>query len=400
MIIDLGYTPAQAEVFFENQDAKFKLVPKGRRLGFTRGSSQACIEFMLDRECKILWGDTIHDNIIKYVERYWLPVLNKNKILFNWNQQRKEMRIGNSICDFRSSDNPDNWEGFGYNKIFLNEAGIILRKDYLWYNAVLPMLLDFPDSQCIIGGTPKGKLSVYWDLQQRALAGERGFWSKTYTSYDNPLLSIAEIDEMKKQMPSSVVQQEIYGEFVDPTGAIMRREWIQMRDVDYTQLDVVMGVDLAISTKTSADYTAIVVGCQDKEGNLFIIDAFRDRLTFNETKKKIIEYAERYNVVKVGIEQVAYQAAMVQELVRTTKLPVRKITPKDAGGGDKVTRFLNLATRYEHGYVFHSRNLIPEFERELVSFTGSRLDDHDDFVDAATYMYFLAKKPQSKILAW
>lgn len=400
MNINFTYTAAQNEIFFENTDARFKLVPKGRRLGFTRGASQACIEYMLESDCKILWGDTIHDNIIKYVERYWIEVLRKNKIQFGWNQQRKEMKIGGSVCDFRSADNPDNWEGFGYNKIILNEAGIILKRAYLWYNAVLPMLLDYPDSQCITGGTPKGKLTVYWDLQKRALAGEKGYWTKTYTSYDNPFLSIAEIDAMKEQMPSCVVQQEIYGEFVDPTGAILKREWIKYKNVDYTKYPVVMGVDLAISQKNSADYTAIVVGCQDEDNNVYIIDVFRDRMTFNQTKMKIIQMAERYDVYRIGVEQVAYQAAMVQELVRTTKLPVRKITPKDAGGGDKVTRFLNLAIRYEHGYVYHATNLIPDFDREMVSFSGTNADEHDDMVDAATYMYALSSKKPMVPLSW
>ena len=40
------------------------------------------------------------------------------------------------VSDFRSVDRPENIEGFGYDKAFLNEAGIILRDEYLWYNAI------------------------------------------------------------------------------------------------------------------------------------------------------------------------------------------------------------------------------------------------------------------------
>ena len=43
-------------------------------------------------------------------------------------------------------------------KIFLNEAGIILKNNYLYTNTILPMLMDYPDSQLIAAGVPKGKI--------------------------------------------------------------------------------------------------------------------------------------------------------------------------------------------------------------------------------------------------
>ena len=77
--------------------------------------------------------------------------------MWNWRKQQKILEINGAYIDFRSIDNPENLEGMGYDKGFLNEAGIILKNEYLWNNAIKPMFWDFPNVKVVIGGTPKGK---------------------------------------------------------------------------------------------------------------------------------------------------------------------------------------------------------------------------------------------------
>jgi len=216
--VDLTYTRAQSKIFFES-NARRRIVTKGRRLGFTRGASQAFVEFMLEKPSTMMWGDTVNGNIDRYIERYWTPALQQlPKELWDYKKQEKKMFIGESVCDFRSADNPANWEGFGYDVILLNEAGIILKNPYLYENAVRPMLLDSPESILIAGGTPKGKTPpVFHDLYQMGINGQQGFQSFQFSTYDNPYLHRSEIDAMISEMSDVVIRQEIYGEFVDTT---------------------------------------------------------------------------------------------------------------------------------------------------------------------------------------
>lgn len=132
--LNYTYTKAQAEIFFPANPAKYTIVSKGRRLGATRGAAQACIEDLLDKKGPWLWVDTVNPNIDRYFERYFVPAL--KGIDYNWNKQKRELNIYGQWCDFRSADRPENIEGFGYRKIFLNEAGIILEDDYLYDNAL------------------------------------------------------------------------------------------------------------------------------------------------------------------------------------------------------------------------------------------------------------------------
>ena len=90
----------------------------------------------------------------------------------------------------------------------------------------------------------------------------------------------------------------------------------------------------------------------------------------------------------IGIEQVQYQAAVIQELLRRTKLPIRGIKPDR----DKVTRFAPLEARYEQGQVMHCEGLPSYFQDELLSFPVGR---HDDVVDALGYAWQICGQRKS-----
>src|SRR5687768_11229883 len=91
---------------FNGITTKYTIVPKGRRLGFTKGFAIYCIKSMLQGTTPILWGDTTISNILKYYERYFLPLLNQiGKDFYVWNQQKKELRLANvHTTDPRSSE--------------------------------------------------------------------------------------------------------------------------------------------------------------------------------------------------------------------------------------------------------------------------------------------------------
>jgi predicted phage terminase large subunit-like protein len=163
-------------------------------------------------------------------------------------------------------------------------------------------------------------------------------------------------------------------------GAMFKRQWLTKGAVPRAGARIAMGVDLALSLKQSADYTAIVVIARDELGKLYVLDAVRERCDFPTALQLIKDMAAKWKPAQIGIETVAFQAVVVQELLRTTTLPIRGITPDR----DKVTRAQPLALRYEQGMVSHAIGLQSWFESELLSFPQS---EHDDGVDALVYAY-------------
>ena len=228
--IEIEYISYQIDAFFPSGEKarKFTVIPKGRRVGITHGAAHAYIDKMLEGQGPVLWVDTIHANIDRYFERYFYPCLKKNKIEYHFDKKNKQLTINGQFMDFRSADKPENIEGFGYKEIFLNEAGIILNNDYLYTNAILPMLLDFPDSKLIAAGVPKGKANKkggehrFYALYREALKNPNKYRIIQLTSYHNPLLKPEDIAELEADialMDAKMVRQEVYGEFVEATSA-------------------------------------------------------------------------------------------------------------------------------------------------------------------------------------
>ena len=149
-----------------------------------------------------------------------------------------------------------------------------------------------------------------------------------------------------------------------------------------------MGVDLAISTKTDADYTSAVVLTRDDAGVVHVVDAVRIRAPFDGVLRFVQDMAAKHQPASIGIEQVQYQAAVVQELLRRTKLPVRGLRPDK----DKVTRFGALEARYEQGLVSHAPDLPAWFVDEILSFP---IGSHDDAVDAMGYAWSVLDRRSS-----
>jgi predicted phage terminase large subunit-like protein len=326
----------------------------------------------------------------RYIERYWLPTLKKNlkRSKWNWNKTRALMEIKNSVCDFRSAENPQNWEGFGYDNIVLNEAGIILSDDYLWENVIKPMMIDNPNTQVIAGGTPKGMNNKFYELAQKALTNKTEYWLKTYTTFDNPFLNENDIKELTEDMPELVYRQEILGEFVEGSGTFVKREYLKYYDLLPENLEIYIAIDPAISEKTSADYTSLCVfGIERLKKEYYIIDIFRKRVSFIESIRNAESYNDKYKPKLVGFEKVAFQTALVQESKRTTNMPCAGIEVHR----DKITRFYPVLNKFEVGTIFLNRDLIPEFEKELLSFP---LGKHDDMVDSLSLAYSMTDIPE------
>ncbi len=290
--------PAQQEVF--DDPARFVMLAKGRRFGFTRGAANNTIKVALAGKFKRgLWVDTVNSNIERYVERYFLPTLRKlPEKLWHWRVQQKILRILNFEMDFRSADTPENIEGFGYDYVILNEAGIILKKRYLFDYAIRPMLWDYKP-KIYIGGAPKGK-GIFHDLYQRGLdVNQPDYKSFKHSSFDNPYIQHDLIMEDIKAMPERVVKQEIYAEFLDDDGVVFQGvskvAILEAKDPLEGHL-YVMGVDPA----KLQDFTAITV--YDRANNHQVFQMKFNKIEWPYIRSRIKEVSIKYNNALVYLD--------------------------------------------------------------------------------------------------
>lgn len=165
-------------------------------------------------------------------------------------------------------------------------------------------------------------------------------------------------------------------------GGLFKRAWFrEIADRAPAGLRWCRGYDLAISTKTSADFTASFRCAKDSEGNLYIAEGFRERIEFPEQRQFVIGRMRSEKDTIHAIEAALHGRAFVQDLRRDRSLagvPLRLITPVR----DKFTRALAWAGLAEEGKVRLVRgSWIGEFISEAAMFPGGR---HDDQIDAVS----------------
>ena len=297
------------------------------------------------------------------------------------------------VIECWSLDNPDAGRGRKYATVVIDEAAMIKRLEEGWGQNILPLLLDYRGEAWIIS-TPKGN-NYFHQLFARGWPSnpqrEEDWQSWQLPTWVNPYISRNDIDALRRTMTQLGFLQEIEAQFVAAEGAAMRREWLKVGEPAQA-LSCVMGVDLALSTKQDADYSACVVLARDADGRIFVLDAQRVRASFHAVLQFIQSMAAQWQPTAIAIESVQYQAAAVQELLRTTTLPVRGVKPD----GDKLTRFQPLLARYEQGLVYHAPQLPHAFTDELLSFP---LGQHDDQVDALSYAWRVMGVAQGRPVA-
>jgi predicted phage terminase large subunit-like protein len=179
-------------------------------------------------------------------------------------------------------------------------------------------------------------------------------------------------------------------------GAIFRREWFNYfsnsagtfklgvagstQAVECDRCWRFSTVDLAASTKTSADYTVVSTWSVTPGNQLLLIDCVKARMEGPDQVPLLWRVYKKHNPQFIKIEKVGYQLSMIQA-ARRSGLPVQE-APVDK---DKVSRALPAAARIESGDVFFPQDAtwLQDFESELLSFPHGAHDDQVDTLSAA-----------------
>ena len=425
--LQMQFHDNQKKIFFES-NSRYKIIAKGRRFGLTRGFANYAIMNAVRNVSPILWVDTIYGNIERYYERYFLPSLKQfsNKV-YSYSKRNNQLYILNSTIDFRSADRPENFEGFSYKLVFINEAGIVLKNRRLWTESILPMTIEHK-AAVFIGGTPKGKYTkknerhLFYDLflraDQESISNEksnnqtglkynqvkewhapnektsneqdknRQWESFNFSSYDNLMLDPAEIREVENEIPLYLRDQEIYGKFVEQNqvGIIKRGWWKYYEESELIaeknngSIKTIQSWDTAFKAKEENDYSVCTTWVIAKNG-FYLIDMYRGRLEFPELKRIAQELYTRFRVDEVLIEDKASGQSLIQELERETRMAVKKIKVDR----DKTARLNSITPLLEAGriklpdrYEFNEA-IINEFEE----FPNGEFDDVIDSVTQA-----------------
>ena len=273
---------------------------------------------------------------------------------------------------------------------------------------------------------PGGKVMVTltrWhpdDLGGRLLENEPGQWTvinlPALAEGDDPLgrepgeaLWPERYDAAQLALIRSTIGPQAFGALYQqhPTpleGGLFKRDSLRYYDlkegvyhcgeqrIDVRDTSRFITVDLAVSTKTRADFTVISVWAvsRTKPGELLWLDMDRRRLEGPDHLDAVVRMRDKWNVDWIGVEKATYGISLLQA-GRRAGVAMRELSADK----DKVTRAMPAASLVQDG-----RFWLPRFHPELATFEDELLtfDNgvHDDIVDTFAY----AAREISKRRSW
>ena len=380
----------------ENQ-SRFKVLSAGRRWGKTLLGCWLCIAYALEGK-RAWWVAPTYTMALEGWRELRQIAVDYGVIVKE--AERTIITPNGGMVSVRSADNPDRLRGAGLDFIVLDECAFI--KEQTWTEVLRPTLSDRMGSALFIS-TPKGYnwfQRLFEDAQNR-----EGWATWTLPTSSNPLVPLSELEIAREEVGSFLYSQEYEAQFVEATGGLIKPEYFKFYDDEIVrELDAtgnfidrrvlkydkrrtyeddtykITTVDLAVSTKDTADYTVICTATITKDADIFVEDIIRDRIEAPNLIPILQSVYNKYQPSFIGIEKTGYQLAMVQ-LARREGLPVRELR----ADRDKVARAYPLSAKMEAGKIYFPRQKVwyADLERELLQFPAG---EHDDQVDALAYV--------------
>lgn len=386
----------EAQQTVKDDEARWKILCAGRRFGKSRLGVQLCLEQALDGGR--VWWVAPTFAIARVGWRDVVAAASEFPKDAGVNIKLGDMEVtfpsGGSIS-VKSADNPQRLRGEGLNYLVMDEAAFV--REETWTEVLRPTLTENKGSALFIS-TPIGMDNWFYHLWEKADTAED--WARfQYPTVSNPIIDPKEVESAREDLGELVFAQEYLAEFISEGAQIFRSSWFNYfkqgvgtiwadgKKYKESELQRFATVDLAVSTKESADYTVIsVFGYHSEDDKLFMLDMFRDRVEAPDIVPQIERMVGIHNLEWVGIERAGYQLAIVQ-FARRQGIKIKELRADK----DKRSRALPLSAKMERGLVYFPKNAdwVSEVERELLTFP---IGVHDDIVDTLAYATLAGNK--------
>lgn len=267
--------PHSAQQQIINEAKRFNVLSCGRRFGKSALSVNLLCETALDGYPAGYFAPTykLLDGTFNECLAALEPVLKRKN-----DHQFIELITGGKI-EFWSLENELAGRSRKYKRAIIDEAAFAKQLWTRWTESIRATLSDFKGDAWFLS-TPKGK-NDFHKLFMRGKMSEENWMSWQMSTYSNPFIDPAEVDDAKKDLPELAFSQEYMAEFNENVANPFGVEFINQCTYGMSTLPaVVFGIDLA----KSFDYS-VIVGL-DKNGSVCYFDRWQS--DWRATTEKIL----------------------------------------------------------------------------------------------------------------
>ena len=354
--ITLPCKPHANQLPFLRSTTRFNVMAAGRRFGKTEIAKIRSIYKAV--QGKVWWiaptyetGQHVWRDFERTFQRVPGVYINRSERLIQFDKRRfLQVKTADSVL-----------RGAGLDHVAIDEAAFC-RPD-LWQYVIRPMLLDNPNSTADFLSSTNGR-NWFWQVYQQGEDPEQTDWqSWHYTSYDNPRIDPADIDDIKRNTPERVFEQEYLAAFLDDGGAVFRnlKACIYGEATKRTHNPVVAGVDWGRSN----DYSVITI-IDTVTMQVVEIDRFTG-IEWDLQRARMASLIQRYRVSAIFAEENSFGSPNIRELERQG-YPIRRFTTTNASKSEIIN---SLALAFEQQSISIPDD--PVLLGELQAYTLERL---------------------------
>ena len=315
----------------------------------------------------------------------FLKMARSLKILDTWSASEKTAYLINGFrVLFRSADDPEKLRGPNLTFFGIDEGCFVKKIEDAWL-ILMGTLRESHKNYAWVTTTPSNKRHYLYKLFYKDYKDDPDYETFHCKTVDNPFVPDSFVKTIKNSYEGlgAYEKRELKGEWANDEDSLVKPEWfnfIPMSEVPKLQL-VVRSWDIAVSVKTSADFTASCKMGIDNDDNVYILDATKDKEKWTTSRQMIIDTGIADSIdVPIVFETIAAQLALYDELKAEKQLSGHIIHPFNPSK-DKMARALPFFSAMKNGKVRIIKGGFNNMLRdELMDFGPDA--DHDDVMDA------------------
>ena len=258
-----GYKPhtKQKEIHNSiiNEGYKYYILNIGRQFGKTMlGINQMLYWAINHKGCNIAWVTPIYKQSKKVFDE--MEKVTKSSGLFEYNRSDLTISGFNSQIQFFSGERPDNIRGNTFDYLIVDEMAFT--RPELW-SEVLSATVLVKGKKVIFISTPKGKNHFYQLSLQPNYDNRYKYFH--YSSYDNPMIDVEDLEERKRSLPKHIFEQEYLAKFIDNASGLFKNvDSCVIKTAERTQklfggLDIGRADDYTVLTILNKSYQMVYV---------------------------------------------------------------------------------------------------------------------------------------------
>jgi PBSX family phage terminase large subunit len=287
-------TPSQSIICQDTH--RFRVCCTGRRFGKTVLASKEIKGKAIYKSSKIAYFATTFQQARDIIWEMLKAEL--RGAIISINEARLEIKVRTinkeeSTITLRGWESIETARGSSFDLLILDEVASMRDFWISWQEVLRPTLTD-RKGEAIFISSPKG-FNHFYKLYNMELE-DSDFKSFHFTTYDNPLIPVEEIEKAKKELTEDRFAQEYLADFRKTEGLVYK-EFDRKRHI-FDNINQIHGI---VETIAGVDFgytnpTAIITIIRDDDNNFWITDEWYKT---GQTEEQVAEYVAGLNLNKV-----------------------------------------------------------------------------------------------------